>query len=244
MVYQEQSWLSPYLASQQNAGDKFVSDYIKPIETASLSVASTMKDSKIKEIIADETAKAKIKKGLTPVDAEGKATGPAAIGGLDYRSLERRLLPYDQELSAKYGKLADEQDKKLEEVLRMYILFLAAQKPNSELVIKEWDLLAWFRSVPAGKVLKWEDLFKLFYDEQNNKVSCKSLDHQVKANLREKPNIKYLSPLSNCPKFDKSPIEWLRNRLAPTTYTYPGGCKRRTVWLSYRTSDLVTVFVS
>ena len=34
------------------------------------------------------------------------------------------------------------------------------------------------------------------------------------------------------------------NRLAPTTYTYSGGCQRGVVWLSYRTSELVIVFVS
>jgi hypothetical protein len=178
MVYQEQSWLTPYLASQQNAGQKFVSEYVKPIETAAVSVAGTLNSQKIKEIIADETAKAKIRPGLTPVDAEGNATGPAAKGGLDYRSLERRLLPYDAELSAKYGKLADEQEEKELELK------------------KQSDLTAWRSSMVEAKATKTPTVYtpeqkQLIDAKQQNRIQMDRAMSSMNTALDNKDKTNY-----------------------------------------------------
>ena len=111
---QNLDWLKNYTTqSPVQAGAQWSANYLKPIADVTTDIVGKYKaginKDKIDEIIADETKKAEIRKGMTPVDAEGNATGGPAKGELDYKSLERRLLPYDQELSAKYGLLAEKQ---------------------------------------------------------------------------------------------------------------------------------------
>lgn len=114
VAFNSPDWLSTYM---QQPKQSFTEKYINPIEKAGVAIGSvynqTTNKAKIDEIIADETKKAEVRKGMTPVevDAEGNlipTSGPAK-GELDYKSLERRLLPYDKELSAKYGVMAERQ---------------------------------------------------------------------------------------------------------------------------------------
>lgn len=96
-IWQEPTWLQNYIAEQKASAGSFGERYLKPFEQSTIAGISAYKSGeksdKIKSIIDTETNAA---------TTEGRE--------LDYRKLEKLLLPYDQELSMKYGALADKQD--------------------------------------------------------------------------------------------------------------------------------------
>lgn len=169
---QQNPWLADYLAKTTAGGSLGIGersqDYLKGFADVATSIIGTSKGLKekstIDKIIAEETAKAGIKPGMTPVttDANGNLvdTGEPGTGEINYRALERRLLPYDRDLAMRYGELADKQEAKAEDVKIKREAILARTKIEQDKALEKQQALTnkFDLNTEEGK-LAWKNQF-------------------------------------------------------------------------------------